>query len=516
MDDLDEILDDNVDIERDSLDYLDDILELNDEELEPCDDTEVLDDEFIESHLIPVNTNTIQNFPFVEDDIDAITDYELFSKGFGYLDDKKADKEELSEYVKKDEIPPLDDFVTKDTTELENYTLTEDLSEVALSGDYDDLSNKPVIPDVSNFVTKDTTELENYTLTSDLSEVATTGDYDDLTNKPTIPVVPTNISAFTNDSGYITKDVNDLTNYTLTSNLSSVATSGSYNDLSDKPTIPPTMTILSYGNSTWNDFINAYNSNTIVYCRASSNSNPATGSQTRLGFMAYVNNATTPTEVEFQYYRSVSSHSDSQQGDQVFVYKLTSAGTWSVTTRNSFTKIVAGTNLSSSYSSGTLTINNTLTVPTKTSDLTNDSGFITNAVNDLTNYTTTSTLTTLLAGKENSIDIGSNANGYYIKFSDGTAICWNNYSGTKDINYQIGSGYRSTSIGGGSLPITLIQITGAWANGQVDFVNENQWAWAVTNNKATTTNFPSMVFLSNYSSTSRNYTGYTFVIGKWK
>lgn len=237
MDDLDEILDDNVAIERDSLDYLDDILELNDEELEP-DDTEVLDDEFIESHLIPVNTNTIQNFPFVEDDIDAITDYELFSKGFGYLDDKKADKEELSEYVKKDEIPPLDDFVTKDTTELENYTLTEDLSSVALSGSYNDLTDKPVIPDVSNFVTKDTTELENYTLTSDLSEVATTGDYDDLINKPTIPVVPTNISAFTNDSGYITKDVNDLTNYTLTSSLSSVATSGNYNDLTNKPTIP--------------------------------------------------------------------------------------------------------------------------------------------------------------------------------------------------------------------------------------------------------------------------------------
>lgn len=248
MDDLefvDEILDDdNVAIERDSLDYLDDILELNDEELEP-DDTEVLDDEFIESHLIPVNTTTIQNFPFVEDDIDAITDYELFSKGFGYLDDKKADKEELSEYVRKDEIPPLDDFVTKDTKDLEYYTLSSDLSDVAISGDYDDLSNKPVIPDVSNYVTKDTTELENYTLTSNLSRVATTGDYDDLTNKPTIPVVPTNISAFTNDSGYITKDVNDLDNYTLTNNLSSVATSGSYNDLSNKPTIPTVPTNVS-------------------------------------------------------------------------------------------------------------------------------------------------------------------------------------------------------------------------------------------------------------------------------
>ena len=39
------------------------------------------------------------------------------------------------------------------------------------------------------------------------------GNYNDLTNKPTIPTVPTNISAFTNDAGYVTNNVNDLTNY---------------------------------------------------------------------------------------------------------------------------------------------------------------------------------------------------------------------------------------------------------------------------------------------------------------
>lgn len=39
---------------------------------------------------------------------------------------------------------------------------------------------------------------------ADLATVATSGDYDDLTNKPTIPTVPTNVSAFTNDAGYTT------------------------------------------------------------------------------------------------------------------------------------------------------------------------------------------------------------------------------------------------------------------------------------------------------------------------
>lgn len=44
----------------------------------------------------------------------------------------------------------------------------------------------------------------DYALESSLSAVATSGSYNDLSNKPTIPTVPTNISAFVNDSGYIT------------------------------------------------------------------------------------------------------------------------------------------------------------------------------------------------------------------------------------------------------------------------------------------------------------------------
>lgn len=50
--------------------------------------------------------------------------------------------------------------------------------------------------------------------------------------------VPTKTSDLDNDSGFITNSVSDLTNYTKTSELSSVATSGSYNDLSNKPSIP--------------------------------------------------------------------------------------------------------------------------------------------------------------------------------------------------------------------------------------------------------------------------------------
>ena len=139
--------------------------------------------------------------------------------------------------------------------------------------------------------------------------------------------IPTKTSDLTNDSGFITG-----------------------------------MEILSYGNSTWADFLAAYTAKKVVYCRASSNANPATGSQTRLAFMAYVNNADAPTNVEFQYYRSMSSHSATQQGDQTYVYKLDKTAGWTVTVRENYTRIAVNTGgLSGTWSSGTYTIANTKT-----------------------------------------------------------------------------------------------------------------------------------------------------------
>ena len=115
--------------------------------------------------------------------------------------------------------------------------------------------------------------------------------------------------------------------------------------------------IAAYGKSTYAEVLAAYQARKIVYCRASTSATtPGSGNQLRMAFLAYVNNETTPTEFEFQYYRSVSAHSASQQGDQVYVYKLNSSGTWSVIVREAYTKIIAGTGLTSSYASGAITI----------------------------------------------------------------------------------------------------------------------------------------------------------------
>ena len=169
-----------------------------------------------------------------------------------------------------------------------------DLATVATTGSYNDLSDKPTIPTVpedvsafnndANYVTQTQLNAANYITATDvptqvnadwnatsgaaeilnkpnLATVATTGNYNDLTDRPTIPTVPADVSAFNNDANYVTQTQLNAANYITAADvpaqvnadwnatsgtaeilnkpdLATVATTGSYNDLSDKPTIP--------------------------------------------------------------------------------------------------------------------------------------------------------------------------------------------------------------------------------------------------------------------------------------
>lgn len=124
-------------------------------------------------------------------------------------------------------------------TEVDTALALKQDASTAFSGDYNDLSNKP--------------DLTVYAESADLATVATSGSYDDLSNKPTIPTVPTNVSAFTNDAGYLTEH-QSLDNYYTKSEVDaeldtkqdiSDAFSGDYDDLTNKPTIPTVPTNVS-------------------------------------------------------------------------------------------------------------------------------------------------------------------------------------------------------------------------------------------------------------------------------
>ena len=146
------------------------------------------------------------------------------------------------------------------------------------SVDWSDVNNKPNIPTVNNATltiqrngatvktftanasanvtaditvptkTSDLTNDSNFVASTDLATVATSGSYADLSNKPTIPVIDSALSS-TSTNGLQNKVIKTAldgkadSSHThsasdITSGLATVATSGSYNDLSNKPTIP--------------------------------------------------------------------------------------------------------------------------------------------------------------------------------------------------------------------------------------------------------------------------------------
>lgn len=95
---------------------------------------------------------------------------------------------------------------------------------------YNELNDKPSIENVTLSGNKSASDL-GLVKDSDLATVAKSGSYSDLSNKPSIP---TKTSDLTNDSGYVAG-----------SSLATVATSGSYNDLSNKPSVPDDLNDLS-------------------------------------------------------------------------------------------------------------------------------------------------------------------------------------------------------------------------------------------------------------------------------
>lgn len=103
------------------------------------------------------------------------------------------------------------------------------------------------------------------------------------------------------------------------------------------------MVVLTYGSSTWNDFIEAYNKNAIVYCAVQG----STAESRRMAFLAFYNpiDAGNTQSAEFQYVRSVGSLNASNPSDQVIIYKLTNSNTWTTTTRSLHGKVTSGSSI---------------------------------------------------------------------------------------------------------------------------------------------------------------------------
>ncbi len=229
---------------------------------------------------------------FTETQILSISNDTVFLTGGSFVKLPTAFSGDYNDLTNKPVIPTVptnvSDF-TNDAGYLTSFTETQILSisndtvfltggsfvklPTAFSGDYNDLTNKPVIPtiptNVSDF-TNDAGYLTSFTETQILSisndtvfltggsfvklPTAFSGDYNDLTNKPVIPTVPTNVSDFTNDAGYLTSftetQILSISNDTVFLTGGSfvklpTSFSGDYNDLTNKPVIPTVPTNVS-------------------------------------------------------------------------------------------------------------------------------------------------------------------------------------------------------------------------------------------------------------------------------
>lgn len=356
--------------------------------------------------------------------------YELktdaFSGDYGDL----TNKPDLSVYELKTDAfsGNYNDLTNK--PDLSVYAESANLATVATTGDYDDLTNKPTIPTATSQLTNDSGYItgvawNDVTNKPTFATVATTGAYSDLTGTPTIPdavsgtndgtnwttltigsdtyglasggssytagtgiditnneisvdntvalktdipTVPTNVSAFTNDAGYITSS--DLpTNYVTTDTTQTITGS---------KTLSGTTTFSGASNSV------VFTGRNPIKMKAA-----GTAATYTTGFTFFTVNDEEKAYVQYNpsqnalYMGRYESNADFgylvESGANIDNYRIlvpnSITGTGDATSTANTYYIPVSINGTKANSAGEITIS----LPTKTSDLTNDSGFITSS-----------------------------------------------------------------------------------------------------------------------------------------
>ncbi|MBQ6628522.1 MAG: tail fiber protein [Methanosphaera sp.] len=271
-------------------------------------------------------------------------------------------------------------------------------------------------------------------------------DYSLIDNTPTIP---TKVSDLTNDTGFITNTVNNLTNYYTTSNTytkSEVDTLiGAISTLNIQvvqslPSTGSTTTIYlvpktASTNDAYDEYIYVNNSWEHIGSTEVDLSNYYNKSQVDTLLNDKADTSDIPTKVSDLQNDSgyISSYTETDPTVPSYVKSITQANITSWNNKSDF---------SGSYND----LTNKPTIPDSTSDLTNDSGFIDNTVSNLTNYTTTTALQTLLDGKMD-----------WTELSSSTVRIWDLEPGAyktttaATLYYNGASGSGSERIGNGAL-----------------------------------------------------------------
>lgn len=161
----------------------------------------------------------------------------------------------------------ISDVYTKQEVDraIQNIDVTDQLAMVATTGDYEDLLNKPEIPSLNGYATEVWVNERGFlTEHQDITDLATKEELEGVEDK-----IPSLIGYATQEwvenKNYLTEhqDISDKANV---SDLSTVATTGDYNDLSNTPYIPSTWK----GTQEEYDSITTKDPNTIYFIYESS------------------------------------------------------------------------------------------------------------------------------------------------------------------------------------------------------------------------------------------------------
>ena len=273
------------------------------------------------------------------------------------------------------------------------------------SGNYNDLTNKPTLFD------------GNYNSLSNrpnLAAVATSGSYNDLINKPAIPSVPTNVGAFTNDAGYVTTSQLNAANYITAAQVPAAQVNADWNATSGaaqilhKPTIPNVPTNVSafnndvgyitaaqipaQVNADWNATTGAaqiLNKPTLFSGNYNDLTNKPTIPTVPTNVSAFTNDAGYLTSADVQQAAGVPTVVSAFQNDAGYITAAqvpaqvnadwnATSGAAKILNKPTIPTIPA--NVSAFYNdAGYLTSANVPSIPTNVSAFTNDAGYITSA-----------------------------------------------------------------------------------------------------------------------------------------
>ena len=400
-------------------------------------------DDFIKNKpSVPTKTSDLTNDSGFITTSAIPTKVSAFTNDAGYLNEIPDDSVGLNQ---------LDDTIVNALNNINNKANTADLAAVAFSGDHDDLINKPTIPTKTSDLTNDS----NFVSDTDYATVskggvikvgsglaitngvlsATGGGTADSVEWENVLNRPSEVSYWTNDAGYITSaalptktsdltnDSGFLTSYTETDPVYSASPaasitdedisswnaksdfSGSYNDLTDKPTPPTvgnaTLTIQKNGANVQTFTANA-TSDKIANITVPTNTSDLTNDSDFVEDANYVHTDNNYTTAEKSKLAGIAAgaeanvQSDWATSDATFdsyIKNKPTIGNGKITIKKNGTKLTAFT------ANQTTDVEANIIVPTTVTEL-----------SDSSTYVTQNNLSTQLANKQNVLTAGDHIN----------------------------------------------------------------------------------------------------------